>query len=386
MNDIYLDHAATTPVHPEVARAMTTAALENWGNPSSLHPWGQKAGRLLRESRRVVGEALGTPASSILFCASGSEANQWAIVGALKGQTITQVICSALEHPSVWNTVEGLGGDGRFAPIALHHLPVTPEGQVSLVGLESLFARGPSFISCMWVNNETGVIQPVEEIVKMARQAPHPVVVHVDGVQALGHMPIDLGALGADFVSFSGHKIGAPKGAAFLYRRQGEPAVKLGKLLEGGGQEFGLRGGTENTAFAAALAVAVPLATGFLKENPKHYPALGREATRLFTALAGVSLNAPLELGTGAVVSLSIEGVESDVLQIRLGNEGICVSGGAACSSGARRPSRVLTAMGLPPEKVSGSLRLSFGPHTRGDEIARAAEVLGKLLPQLRGQ
>lgn len=387
---IYLDHAATTPVLPAVSDAVVSAMAQTWGNPSSLHPAGQQAGRLLRESRRRVAEALGATAPEILFAASGSEANQWALCGALlaarTGEPFRQLVTSELEHPSVHNAVSSLGEDPRFPGLTLLRLPVTSEGRIELDDLPALLDRGPTLLSLMWVNNETGIRQPVEEAVAMARSSRHPAVVHVDGVQALGHLPVDLGTLRADFVTLSGHKVGAPKGAAVLYRRQrGEKIPKFSRLIEGGGQEFGLRGGTENTAFAAALAVAVPRAQQFIQEHPEHYLQLGRHGVAAMTALPGVTLNAPLNLGTGAILSFAVAGVESDVLQIRLGGEGICVSGGSACASGSRRPSRVLTAMGLAPEVVGSSLRLSFGPETTLEEIDACAGILGRLLPELRG-
>ncbi|MBN8215002.1 MAG: cysteine desulfurase [Spirochaetes bacterium] len=378
---IYLDYAATTPVLPEVAGAIREAMENHWGNPSSLHPIGQGAGRLLRQSRSRIAAALGVGPTEILFCSCGSEANNWALDGILSAHPdVRTLITSRLEHPSVFAKAEALAKEDPG--LRLHFLPVSGEGRVLLDGLPDLLASGPALVSLMLVNNETGVLQPVAEAVAMARRAPHPVFVHVDAVQALGKLALDLKGLDADLVSFGGHKIGAPKGAAFLYKK---PGLELGRLIEGGGQELGLRGGTENTPYLAGLAVAVERAV-------LEAPAFAQRCERLqaillekLLAIPGVVLNGDPAGNSRAIVNFSVPGTQSDIMQIRLGDGGLCISGGAACASGARRPSRILLAMGLEAKRIESSLRVSFGPATTEAEVLDGARILGEVAAAVRG-
>lgn len=380
---IYLDHAATTPVLPEAVDAIQSALANTWGNPSSLHPIGQAAGRLLRQSRSRIAAALGVAPTEILFCSCGSEANNWALEGILCAHpTVRTLVTSRLEHPSVFSKAEALSSRKGAETVRVHYLPVTEGGRVRVDELPALLESGPALLSLMLVNNETGALQPVADAIAIARRSPHPVFIHVDAIQALGKFPIDLKSLGADLVSFCGHKIGAPKGVAFLYKKSG---VELGRLLEGGGQELGLRGGTENTPYVAGLAVAVERAVSGAAANAARFSSLQKLLLEKVLSIPGVTINGDPEESSRAVVNFSVSGTQSDIMQIRLGDAGLCVSGGAACSSGARRPSRILLAMGLDPKRIESSLRFSFGPATTESEVLEGARILADVTAAVRG-
>jgi cysteine desulfurase len=352
---IYLDHAATTPPLPEVVEAMRRVACAHWGNPSSLHAAGREARRVLEEARERIAERLERHSREVLFASSATEANNWVIAGAPDGH----VVATAIEHPSV---LEALERRGNFTLV-----PPAPDGCVRAQDVLDAVRPNTVLVSLMLVNNETGAVQPVEEIRRNLRGP----ALHVDAVQAFGKVPLPK----ADLLTLSGHKIHGPRGAAVLVMRRD---LAWAPLLRGGGQEFGKRAGTENVPAAVGLAEAV-----------ERYDAAGLGALRdrleekIRSALDGVEVN-----GTGArachITNLSFAGVDGEALLMALDLEGVCASTGSACASLASKPSHVLRAMGLPEERVRGSMRFSVGMPTTRAEVDDAAERIVACVRRLR--
>ena len=375
---IYLDHAASTPVRPEAA----AEAMKIWqmpaGNPSGLHPAAQHQARQLREARRKVAACLGVDPIEILFTSGGTESNHAAVWGTFRrNQKVRAWAATTLEHPSLHLALERAAEESG---LPFHAFPSDPGGRVDLSRLsDALPKEGLLFLSTMAVNNETGVIQPFENV----STSPHRerLIWHVDASQSAGKISLQLTAWGCDLATLSGHKIGAPAGIGILYRRKG---LDLGRWLDGGGQEFGLRSGTENVALASAFATA--LESALQAREGFHEKCRGWHArlTREISELPGASLHILHNEHSAAIFNFSLAPWPSDILQMRLGQKGLAVSGGASCSSGAHRPSRVLTAMGLPPEKIRSALRLSFGWTTTDHDIEEAVIRLRQITAEMQ--
>jgi cysteine desulfurase len=363
---VYFDWNATAPLRPE-ARAAVEAALDLVGNPSSVHAEGRAARHVIEHARESVAALVGGDPRCATFTFGGTEANVLALSpgnGERGRPRRDRLLVSAIEHPSV------LAG-GRFAAEAVEQIPVTADGIVELAALEArltaLAAEGRALlVSLMLANNETGVIQPVAQAAEIVREAGG--LLHVDAVQAAGRIPIDINALGADLLTLSGHKIGAPKGVGALVRRRRDLVVE--PLITGGGQEGRLRAGTENVAGiagfgAAAAAAAEDLVRGFahvteLRDRIEHY--LSREF-RDVTIFGATSKRIP------NTTLFALPGVKAETAVIALDLAGVAVSSGAACSSGKVAPSHVLAAMGIPPELARGAIRLSLGATTSEAEV-----------------
>jgi cysteine desulfurase len=361
----YLDFNATSPVRNE-ARAAMLDALALPGNPSSVHAEGRAARAVVEAAREDIARLTGAAPERLTFTGSGSEANNLALAGLRPGR----VVVSAIEHASVLRPAAERRGGFAF-------VPVSREGVVDLDALEEALDEpaegGPTLVSVMYANNETGVIQPVREVVALARRAG--ALVHVDAVQAAGRIAIDFDALGCDLMSFSAHKIGGPKGVGALARREG---LSLAPLVAGGGQERGLRAGTENVAGIAGFGAAAAAARKELAD--------GREASRLATlrdriesAVRGASRRAAI-IGAGAprlcnTSCIAMPGMKSETQVMAFDLAGIAVSAGSACSSGKVEPSHVLTAMDLPAEVADSAVRVSLGfSSTEADADAFIAE------------
>lgn len=377
---MYLDHAATTPVRPEVLEAMLPFLGGTYGNPSSAHRFGRAARAGLDQARRDVAQAVGAEPSQVIFTSGGTEADNLAVLGAAlaardRGRPM-RVAVSAIEHKAVLaaaHEVAHLGGEEE-------RLPVDAGGQLDLDALDAALARQPACVSVMWVNNETGVIQPIAEVAARCRAAG--VTFHTDAVQAVGKLPVDLAALPGALLSLSGHKLGAPKGVgALIVRERGT----VDPLVHGGGQQFGLRPGTENVAGAVALGRAALLASREREADVAH-------CTRLRDRLAeGIRAALPdvLVLAEGApraphVLGLCIPGCDSEALLMHLDLAGIAASSGSACSTGAVEPSHVLTAMGVPRQLALGALRFSLGRETTEADVDRAVAVLPGVVARVR--
>jgi cysteine desulfurase len=373
---VYLDHNATTPVDPRVLDAMLPFLRDDYGNPSSLHWFGQRARAALEEARVRVAALVGAEPAEIVFTASGSESDNTALRGvAAKAKAPRAgVVCSAVEHHAVLNVAKALGDEGR--PVRL--VRVDEGGTLDLDDLAAKVDGTTALVSVMLGNNETGAVQPVAEVARLARGRG--ALVHCDAVQAAGRLPIDVRALDVDLLSLSAHKLYGPKGVGCLFVRRGTP---MAPLLRGGGQERNRRAGTENVAGVVGFGASAALAREGLEAEAARAAALRDRLEERLLAIPGARRN-----GDGPrlpnTTNVSFEGTEAEGLLIALDLEGVAVSTGAACSAGGVEPSHVLRAMGLPPERVQSSLRLSLGRSTTEADVDYAADVIGAVVARQR--
>lgn len=380
MEPVYLDHAATTPVRPEVLEAMLPFFNASWGNPSSSHRFGRAAKAGLEQAKREVAQALNVEPNQVIFTSGGTEADNLAVIGAAlaaraHGKSM-HVVTTAIEHKAVLaaaHAVVHLGGSETI-------LPVDECGMVDLDALDAALATKPALVSVMWVNNEVGVVQPMAEIGARCRAAGVPL--HSDAVQAYGKLPIDLDAVGCSLLSISGHKLGAPKGIGALIVRDRHI---IESIIHGGGQQFGIRPGTENVAGAVALGRAALLARQELDAHVARMIRLRNElATRLRDSVPDLVINCEHTVRAPHVLSVSVPGAEAEALLMHLDMAGVACSGGSACSTGAVEPSYVLVAMGVERSLALGTLRFSLGHETTDADIARVAEVFPGIVERVR--
>jgi cysteine desulfurase len=369
---VYLDHNATTPVAEAVRDAMLPFLGDRFGNPSSAHDLGRLARAALERSRTTVAAFLGAGDEEVLFVGSGSEANNLAIRGAALAEQRPNrrtIVTQCTEHPSVLQTCEALR---RLHGFRIVVLGVDEFGRVDLEQACAEIDERVAVVSIQMANGETGTLQPVAGIAEIARR--HGALVHSDACQAAGKVEVDAGRLGVDLLSVAGHKMYAPKGVAALYRRRG---IGLEPIVYGGPQEFGARPGTENVAFAVALAAACQLAGDVRLEAGR----LRLLRDTLFDALSAalrcpVALNGHPTQRLPNTVNLSIEGIDGP--QLLRATPQIAASTQSACHSGSNEPSSVLTAMGHPAERARGALRLSLGRTTGGDDVRRAVYLVAR--------
>jgi cysteine desulfurase len=380
-NPVYLDHAATTPVRPEVLEAMLPyLTAQSFGNPSSAHRFGRAARAGIEQARRQVAEAVGAEPNQVVFTSGGTEADNLGIVGAAlaardRGAAMCAVV-SAIEHKAVLaaaHAVCHLGGREVL-------LPVDTGGRLELDALDKALAQAPAVVSVMWVNNEVGVIQPVSEIAGRCRDAG--VIFHTDAVQALGKVPVSVGELSCTLLTISGHKIGAPKGIGALIVRD-RKAVEA--IIHGGGQQFGIRPGTENVAGAVGLGRAAELAASEQASTAEQLCTLRNElGGRLKAAVTDLIVNAEQSPRAPHLLSITVRGADSEALIMHLDLAGVAASSGSACSTGAVEPSHVLVAMGVPRELALGAIRFSLGRESTREDIDRAVEVLPSVVDKVR--
>ena len=373
---IYLDYNATTPVAPEVLKAMERYWTDHWGNPSGVYGFGQELRPRMGEARASVASLIGARTQEVVFTSGGTESNNLAFHCALGGSR-RHLILSSVEHSSVDRLADSFQDRG----FDVTRIPVDGRGRLDLAALERSMRGETALVSIMWGNNETGVMFPVDEIGRMCRERG--ILFHTDAIQAAGKVPLDVDRASADYLSLSGHKLYAPKGVGALYVRQGAP---FRPLVIGGTQEGGRRGGTQNVAFMAALGVAADLARSRLEEDARRESALRDRLEEALLALPGVRCNGREEERLPNTTSLAFEGVEAEALLLLLDKAGICASAGSACMSGSVEPSRVLLAMGLPRARALGSIRLSLGRETTAEEVDRVVETMPGLLLRLRGR
>src|SRR5256884_1672879 len=378
---VYLDNAATTPVRPEVLEAMLPyLGRDAFGNPSSAHRFGRAARAGIEEAKRTIAAALDADPGQVIFTSGGTEADNLALVGCARagrgggGGARFRSAVSAIEHKAVIgaaHAVPRLGGEEII-------LPVDGAGAVAPDALDAALARGVAVVSVMWVNNEVGVVQPVARVAARCRAAGIPL--HVDAVQALGKLPVSLAEVDCTLLTISGHKIGAPKGIGALIVRD-RHAVEA--IIHGGGQQFGLRPGTENVPGIIGLGRAVELAAREQVEFAATVRALRDELEqRLLDVLPDAVINGTRAERAPHVANVSIPGTDSEALLMHLDLAGIACSSGSACSTGAVEPSHVLSAMGVPRELGVAALRFSFGK----DSAAEDVEVVAGALPAIRRQ
>ena len=365
---IYLDHAATTPVPEEVARAVYDTLVSGWGNPSSQYPFGKQAKTMVDRARETVSAALGCKAEHLIFTSCGSESDNWAVRLAAHQNRHTgrHIITTAVEHSAILETCKALEQEGY----SVTYLKPDKNGAVSASQVEAALREDTALVTMMLVNNETGCIFPVSEVAQLLKAAKSRALLHTDAVQAFLKLPFRADTLGADLISISGHKIGAPKGIGALYL--GERVRAPRPLIFGGGQERGLRSGTEATGQLAGFAKAVELRCAHLEETLAHMAAVKAYAEKVLLALPGV-----VRIGSGTaphILSISLVGYPSANVVTELGAQGICISAGSACHRG--QLSHVYRAMGLDKKTAAGVLRISFGPDTTEAEIDALAAAL----------
>lgn len=379
MRRVYLDHSATTPVDPEVASLMMTYYTEKYGNPSSIHGFGREAKEGLENARRQVAELIGAKPEEITFTSGGTEADNLAIIGIAEAlrKKGKHLITSAIEHHAVLETCEYLEKNGFDLTI----IPVNEEGIVSVEDIKKAIRPDTILISIMHANNEVGSIQPIAEIGKVAKE--HGIIFHVDAVQSLGKIPVNVNELNVDLLTISSHKIYGPKGVGALYIRKG---TRLVPRAHGGGQEKKRRSGTENTPGAIGFGKACELVGQRMEAEEKQLIKLRDKLLKgIQERIDFVKVNGPL--GDNRLpnnVNVSIQFVEGESLLLSLDMLGIAASSGSACTSGSLDPSHVLLAMGLPHEIAHGSLRFSLGRQNTEEDIDYVLEHLPKIAERLR--
>jgi cysteine desulfurase len=365
---IYLDHNATTPLAPEALEAMLPFLREDYGNASSLHWFGQRARAAAEEARAQVAALIGAEPSEVVFTGSGSESDNMALrgVAARAKKPRHRIVTSAVEHHAVIRTTAAMRDEGQ--PVEL--LGVDAEGRVDPDEARERVDERTALVSVMLANNETGVLQPVRETARLAHE--HGALVHCDAVQAAAKVPVDVGELDVDLLTLSAHKIYGPKGVGGLYVRRG---TAIAPLVRGGSQERNRRAGTVNVAGVVGFGAAAALARERLEHDAARLRELRDRLEVQLLALAGASRNGG-EPRVPNTTSVSFDGCDAEALLMTLDLEGVAVSTGAACAAGGVEPSHVLKAMGLPPERVESSLRLSLGRATTEEEVDRAAEII----------
>jgi len=378
MNPIYLDHAATTPMAPEVLEAMLPYLTEFYGNPSSLHGFGQVAKDGIERARQTIANALHAREDEIVFTGSGTESDNTVIKGvahalAAKGN---HIITSAIEHHAIHEPLHFLEKQG----LTVTFLPVDGNGLVDPDEVKKAITDKTILVSIMHANNEIGTIEPIAEIGRIAHERG--VLFHTDAVQTFGHIPIDVGAMNIDFLSASAHKLYGPKGVGLLYVRKG---ARLTPLLHGGDQEKRRRASTQNVAGIVGFGRAVELAAAEMDAEAARQTVLrNRLITGLSNAIPDSRLNGHPEKRLPNNVNISIAYIEGEAMLLNLDMEGIAASTGSACTSSSLEPSHCLTAIGLPHELAHGSLRFTLGRDTTKAQIDAVIEVLPSIVRKLR--
>lgn len=380
---IYLDYSATTPTRPEAINIMQAVLTQGWGNPSSLHEWGQRAATILEQARMQVASLINAPAESIIFTSGGTEADNLAIMGVARLYSKPQhIIISSVEHSAVSEPAKLLESSGW----QVTYLNVDVKGRINPAHLQAALQDNTVLISIIYGQSEVGTVQPIEEIGKIARSAG--ILFHTDAVQAAGRLPIDLSKLPVDLLSISSHKIYGPQGVGALYIR---PGVELVPLLHGGGQEMRKRSGTQAVPIIAGFGIAAELAA---QELPVETPRLIELRDRLFSQLADVKGLIP----TGDLIqrlphhaSFCLEYADGEkisgktiVRQLNLA--GIGISAGSACHSGKLSPSPVLTAMGYSEKAAMGGIRITLGRYTTQADVDWVAMVLKQVMNRLKNR
>ena len=376
---IYLDHNATTPPLPEAIDAMTAALTTDFGNASSVHAFGQRAKAIVDDARGAVAALIDADPSEIVFTGSGTEADNLALRGAAEALAPSgrrHIVTTGIEHEAVLNTCRALEKQGWRLTV----LPAGTDGIVAADALQAAVTRETALVSIMHANNETGTIQPVASLARIARE--HGAVFHTDAVQSAGKIPVSTRQLGVDLLSISAHKFGGPKGVGALWIRRG---VRLVSTVTGGRQERSRRAGTENVPAIAGMGAAARVAVRHLGDHGTRVSALrDRLETEILAGVPGTAINGERERRVPNTTNISFDGVEAESLLIALDLEGIAVSTGSACSSGSLEPSHVLKAMGLPHSRTRNALRFSLGARTTDADIDAVVAALPALVGKLR--
>ena len=378
MKRIYLDHAATTPTDPEVVKAMLPYFADSFGNPSSVYSYGQEAKGAVEEARTSVAALIGARSEEIVFTSGGTEADNFALKGVAfanedKGK---HIITTAIEHHAVLEVCKFLEKRG----FRITYLPVDKYGLVDPDGVKKAITAKTVLISVMHASNEIGTIEPIEGIGRIAEEAG--ICFHSDAVQTVGHIPVDVNALGVNLLSISAHKLYGPKGVGALYVRKG---TRLVPLMQGGEQERRRRPGTENVPGMVGLGKAAEIAGQQMSREAKRLRHLrDRLIKGLLETMEHIRLNGHPERRLPNNVNVSVDFVEGESVLLNLDLEGICASTGSACSSSSLKPSHALLALGLSPELAHGSLRFSLGRENTEEDVKRVLEVLPRIVAKLR--
>ena len=376
---VYLDHNATTPVAPEAIDVMVRVLRDDFGNPSSVHRFGQQAKAVLDEARTSVSALIGAEPSELVFTSGGTESDNAALRGvaeALEPTGRRHLVATAIEHEAVLVTLKALARRGWRTTL----LPVDDTGIVTVDALEAALTDDTAIVSVMHANNEIGTIQPVVELARAAHRRG--ALFHTDAVQSVAKVPVDVRALGVDLLSLSAHKFNGPKGAGALWIKRG---TRLTPILTGGKHERTRRAGTENVPAIAGMGAAARLGRVKIEEMSGRVAALRDRLEReILERIPGTMVNGSREARVPNTTNISFERIEAESLLIALDLEGIAVSTGAACSSGTLEPSHVLRAMGLPTHRAQNSIRFSLGADNTGAEVDYLLEKLPKAVEKLR--
>ena len=376
---IYFDHAATTPLDGEVFEKMRPYYTENFGNADSPHSFGRAAMRAVDAARDRVAELVGAKPDEIYFTSGGTESDNWAILGAAYAQRKkgkTRVIVSSIEHHAALSAAERLEKEG----FSVAYLPVNARGEAETEALRALLTPETGLVAVMAANNETGVVQPFKALAKLAHENGS--LFFTDAVQAAPYLKRDVADWGADMLSFSAHKFYGPKGCGVLYVKNG---VRPGKLIAGGEQERGMRGGTLNVPSVVGLAAAYEKnVRGMVENNAKIEGLKALFLKKIFSDIKGVKLNGEGAVRLPSIVNLTFEGIDNAAFLYNMDLHGVAVAAGSACASASVKPSHVLTAMGLSEKDARSSVRFSFGRDNTEEEILYGAELAAQIVGKLR--
>lgn len=378
MEQIYMDHAATTPMHPEVIDVMTKVMRNSFGNPSSIHQFGRESRKLVDDARKVLADSIGAQIDEIIFTSGGTEADNAAIISSVQAMKDKgrHIITSEIEHHAVLHTCQALEKDGY----EVTYLPVNEEGLITVDSVQAALRDDTILVTIMFGNNEVGSIQPIQEIGRILES--HQALFHTDAVQAYGILPISVHDLAVDFLSVSAHKINGPKGMGFLYARKGVP---FKPLLLGGEQERKRRAGTENVPGAVGFAKAAELMSQTRDVKAGHYLTFKKIMVQVFDE-SGIdySINGKLDDSLPHVLNISFPGSNVEAFLVNMDLAGVAVSSGSACTAGSIEPSHVLVSMfGKDSERTRNSIRFSFGQGNTEQEVEKAAKIAVGVIKRL---
>jgi len=373
---IYLDNAASTQIHEDVLNSMLPYLKEQYGNPSSIHRYGRLAHKAIEKARKQIASLINADPSEILFTSGGTESNNTALRGISMKNPASQIITSSIEHDAILEPCKQLAQNG----FDVDYLPVNQFGMIECSDLKNHISKKTSLVSIMFGNNEVGTIQPISEIAKICNE--HKIPFHTDAIQAVGKIPIDVKELGVDLLSISSHKLYGPKGVGALYIKNG---IDIDPVMLGGGQEHGLRSGTENVASIVGFGMACEIAKNNLNDNIIQMKKLRDTLVeKILNEIPEVVLNGHSQFRLPNNAHFTFLGVNGEDLIIKLDEYGIAASTGSACSVNTQKASHVLQAMGFSLEQITGSLRLTIGIFNDHKEIEKTIDVLKKVVGELR--
>ncbi len=376
--NVYLDNSSTTRAYKECADLVADVMYNSYGNPSSLHRKGIEAEKIIKTAREQIATTIKAAPGEIYFTSGGTESDNLAIIGACRSSRGKHILSTNIEHPAVLNTLQHLEKRGYSVEL----IPVLKSGMVDVEKLSRMIKRDTALVSCMYVNNEIGTVQPVEKIGQIVKRENPQTMFHIDAVQAYGKVPFSVSKTGADFISLSSHKIHGPKGVGALYVKN---KAKLSPIIFGGGQQDNIRPGTENVPGIAGFGLAAEMCCDKIAEKSERILMLrNRLRDGLLAGLDSIVVNTPYEGSAPHILNVSFEYVKSEVLLHSLEADGIYVSSGSACSSHKKGPSYVLTAIGTDKRMIDGSIRFSLSEFTTPEEINYTIDKVTEHVRRLR--